>query len=53
MNLLRTTERSEQKYALAFLGYGNGNADGQAELELTYNYGFMPMISEMPMAISL
>lgn len=39
MNLLRTTDRPEQKYSLAFLGYGKGNADGQAELELTYNYG--------------
>lgn len=39
MNLLRTTERPEQKYSLAFLGYGNGNGDGYAELELTYNYG--------------
>ncbi len=39
MNLLRTTDRPEQKYSLAFLGYDKGNADGQAELELTYNYG--------------
>ena len=39
MNLLRTTERPEQKYSLAFVGYGKGNADGQAEIELTYNYG--------------
>ncbi len=39
MNLLRTTDRPEQKYSLAFLGYGKGNTDGQAELELTYNYG--------------
>ena len=29
----------EQKYTLAFLGYGAGNAEGSAELELTYNYG--------------
>jgi lactoylglutathione lyase len=39
MNLLRTTERPEQKYSLAFLGFGNGNGDGQSEIELTYNYG--------------
>ena len=39
MNLLRTTERPEQKYSLAFVGFGKGNGDGQAEIELTYNYG--------------
>ena len=39
MNLLRMTERPEQKYSLAFVGYGKGNADGQSEIELTYNYG--------------
>jgi lactoylglutathione lyase len=39
MNLLRTTERPEQKYSLAFVGFGIGNADGQAEIELTYNHG--------------
>ena len=39
MNLLRTTERPDQKYSLAFVGFGKGNADGQAEIELTYNYG--------------
>jgi lactoylglutathione lyase len=39
MNLLRTTDRPEQKYSLAFVGYGRGNADGHAEIELTYNYG--------------
>jgi lactoylglutathione lyase len=39
MNLLRTTERPEQKYSLAFVGFGKGNRDGQAEIELTYNYG--------------
>ncbi|QWE21390.1 lactoylglutathione lyase [Polynucleobacter sp. AP-Kolm-20A-A1] len=39
MNVLRTTERPEQKYSLAFVGYGKGNADGQAEIELTYNHG--------------
>ncbi|CAM3722335.1 lactoylglutathione lyase [Polynucleobacter arcticus] len=39
MNLLRTTERPEQKYSLAFVGFGKGNLDGQSEIELTYNYG--------------
>ena len=39
MNLLRTTERPEQKYSLAFVGFGKGNADGKAEIELTYNHG--------------
>jgi lactoylglutathione lyase len=39
MNLLRHTDRPEQKYTLAFLGYGRGNLDGQGEIELTYNYG--------------
>src|SRR5438552_2774459 len=39
MNLLRTTDRPEQKYTLAFVAFGQGNADGNAELELTYNYG--------------
>jgi lactoylglutathione lyase len=39
MNLLRTTERPDQKYSLAFVAFGNGNADGQAEIELTYNHG--------------
>ena len=37
MRLLRTTERPEQKYDLAFIGYGNNPE--HAELELTYNYG--------------
>jgi lactoylglutathione lyase len=37
MKLLRTTERPEQQYTLAFVGYGE-NPD-HAELELTYNYG--------------
>jgi len=39
MNLLRTTDRPDQKYSLAFIGFGKGNADGNAEIELTYNYG--------------
>ena len=37
MQLLRMTKRPEQKYDLAFVGYGN-NPD-HAEIELTYNYG--------------
>ena len=37
MNLLRTTERPEQKYSLAFVGYGRNPE--HAELELTYNHG--------------
>jgi len=37
MNLLRTTQRPEQKYDLAFVGYGS-NPD-HAEIELTFNYG--------------
>ena len=37
MQLLRTTDRPEQKYSLAFVGYDKNPA--QAELELTYNYG--------------
>jgi lactoylglutathione lyase len=39
MNLLRRTERPEQKYSLAFVAFGRGNADGGAEIELTYNHG--------------
>jgi lactoylglutathione lyase len=37
MTLLRTTDRPDQKYSLAFVGYAS-NPD-QAEIELTYNYG--------------
>ncbi len=37
MQLLRTTERPEQKYSLAFVGYGS-NPD-HAEIELTENHG--------------
>ena len=37
MKLLRTTDRPDQKYSLAFVGYGN-NPD-HAEIELTYNHG--------------
>jgi lactoylglutathione lyase len=37
MKLLRTTDRPEQKYSLAFVGYDD--EDRAAVLELTYNYG--------------
>jgi len=37
MKLLRTTDRPEQKYSLAFVGYEG--EDKTAVLELTYNYG--------------
>ena len=37
MKLLRTTDRPEQKYTLAFVGYDT--EDRAAVLELTYNYG--------------
>ncbi|MGE0799803.1 MAG: lactoylglutathione lyase [Lautropia sp.] len=37
MSLLRTTDRPEQKYSLAFVGYGSEAED--SVLELTYNYG--------------
>ncbi len=37
MTLLRTTDRPEQKYSLAFVGYGDESQG--AVLELTYNYG--------------
>jgi lactoylglutathione lyase len=37
MTLLRTTDRPEQKYSLAFVGYGRNPE--HAEIELTYNYG--------------
>jgi lactoylglutathione lyase len=36
MELLRTTDRPEQKYRLAFVGYGDESRG--AVLELTYNY---------------
>ena len=39
MRLLRQHDMPEQKYTVAFLGYGNGNKDGSTEIELTYNYG--------------
>jgi lactoylglutathione lyase len=37
MQLLRTTDRPEQKYSLAFVGYGDEKS--AATIELTYNYG--------------
>ncbi len=37
MTLLRTTDRPDQKYSLAFVGYGSEKE--HAVLELTYNYG--------------
>jgi lactoylglutathione lyase len=37
MTLLRQTDRPDQKYSLAFVGYESNPA--QAEIELTYNYG--------------
>jgi len=37
MKLLRTTDRPEQKYKLAFVGYDS--EERSAVLELTYNYG--------------
>jgi len=37
MQLLRTTDRPDQKYSLAFVGYDT--EDKQAVIELTYNYG--------------
>ena len=37
MKMLRTTDRPEQKYSLAFVGYASNPE--QAEIELTYNYG--------------
>jgi len=37
MKVLRTTDRPEQQYRLAFVGYGDESAG--AVLELTYNYG--------------
>ena len=37
MKLLRTTDRAEQKYSLAFVGYDT--EERSAVIELTYNYG--------------
>jgi len=36
MRVIRTTDRPEQKYRLAFVGYGDESSG--AVLELTYNY---------------
>ena len=37
MQLLRTTDRPDQEYTLAFVGYADESQ--QAVIELTYNYG--------------
>jgi lactoylglutathione lyase len=37
MKLLRTTDRPDQKYSLAFVGYDS--EERASVLELTYNYG--------------
>ena len=37
MKVIRTTERADQGYSLAFVGYGN--EQDHAVLELTYNHG--------------
>jgi len=37
MQVLRTTDRPDQNYTLAFVGYGRNPE--HAEIELTYNYG--------------
>ncbi|HMM51798.1 MAG TPA: lactoylglutathione lyase, partial [Burkholderiaceae bacterium] len=37
MKVLRTTDRPEQKYSLAFVGYGDEAT--HAVIELTYNHG--------------
>ncbi|HVJ75491.1 MAG TPA: lactoylglutathione lyase [Casimicrobiaceae bacterium] len=37
MHVIRTTDRPEQRYTLAFVGYADETRD--AVLELTYNYG--------------
>ena len=37
MSLVRSTDRPDQKYSLAFVGYGPESEN--AVLELTYNYG--------------
>ena len=50
MKLLRTTDRPEQKYSLAFVGYGDERS--HAVLELTYNYGVTATSSATPSATS-
>ena len=37
MKLLRTSDRPEQKYSLAFVGYGDETSE--SVIELTYHYG--------------
>ena len=37
MRVLRRTDRPDQRYTLAFVGYGDERSN--AVLELTYNYG--------------
>ena len=37
MRLLRKTDRPDQKYTLAFVGYGD--EESNTAIELTYNYG--------------
>ena len=50
MQLLRTTDRPEQKYSLAFVGYGSNPE--HAEIELTYNHGVTTTTSARRMATS-
>ena len=50
MKLLRTTDRPEQKYSLAFVGYDS--EERSAVLELTYNYGVDATTSAAPSATS-
>src|SRR5439155_8569643 len=45
MKLLRTTDRPEQKYKLAFVGYDS--EERSAVLELTYNYRSEEHTSEL------
>jgi lactoylglutathione lyase len=41
LTLRRTTDRPDQQYTLAYLGYGEGRDGevGEVEIEFTYNYG--------------
>ena len=50
MQLLRTSENTEYKYSLAFLGFEGGNP-GQAEIELTLTGAPKAMTWARPMAI--
>ena len=47
MKLLRTSENTEYKYTLAFVGYENDPES--AEIELTYNWGVDVGISNILM----